>query len=413
MGPVRRWINEAGAIAFRIATCFGKIVVSNTLTSSPAPVSTAPRGTRDHAIDLLRGLALITITINHITGIAARGGMTGMPFPTLSHYGFSSAAEIFFLLSGYLVGLVYLRHDRPTDLPRFGKAMVARAGKLYAYNLALFLLVLPLVWASRKLAWITFYRYFLNGGMGSFGQFLIVYVQPFCLEILAAYMALMLLAPLFAWFLVRWPKLSLLASVAIWFISYRYSWLRLPGGTPAGDWLWNFSPGSWQLLFFGAMAAGRWRLLDAVRARVQANRWWFWGALATLAILTLMFLAQDWFDIDFYWQNKERLGALRVLHALVVCAVGLGAFWAWPGVQAMVPGRLISAIGSASLPCFVASVAISYAAGYLWVEHAPTHTAYLLLSGGSIVALILFAQLRRGLLALRLRLPHAQRTQPA
>ncbi|WCT75285.1 OpgC domain-containing protein [Sphingomonas naphthae] len=387
-------------------------MVSETVTSPPAAVSAGPRASRDHAIDLLRGLALITITVNHLTGIVVRGGMKGMPFPTLSHYGFSSAAEIFFLLSGYLVGLVYLRHDRPTDLGRFGKAMLARAGKLYAYNLALFLLVLPLVWVSRKLAWITFYRYFLNGGMGSFGQFLIVYVQPFCLEILAAYMALMLLAPLFAWGLVRWPKTSLLVSIVVWAVSYHYSWLRLPGGTPAGDWLWNFSPGSWQLLFFCAMAAGRWRLLDTVRARVQANHWYFWGALAVLAVLTLMFLSEDWFRIHFYGQNKERLGALRVFHALVVCAVGLSAFWAWPRVQTMVPGRLISAIGSASLPCFVASVAISYAAGYLWLEYDPSHTAYLLLSGASIVALILFAQLRRVLLALRLRLPDL-RAQPA
>ena len=57
----------------------------------------AARKERDQAIDILRGLALITITVNHITGFAFRLGLTGMAFPTLSHWGFSTAAEIFFM----------------------------------------------------------------------------------------------------------------------------------------------------------------------------------------------------------------------------------------------------------------------------------------------------------------------------
>ena len=381
------------------------------MVSAPAaPVPPAAAARRDSAIDMLRGLALLTITVNHITGIVVRGGLQGAPFPTLSHYGFSSAAEIFFLLSGYLVGLVYLRADRPVSLARFTRAVTARAGKLYLWNLALFLLVLPLAFASPMLAKITYFHYFLEGGFGAFAGFLGVYIQPFCLEILAAYIVLLLLAPAFAFCLLRWPKLTLAASVLVWWVSHENPWLRLPGGAPGGDWKWNFSPGSWQLIFFGALAAGRWRLLDRVRTAFAADKRWFCAALALLALLTFLFLLQAPFGFSFLGQSKERLGLLRLFHALTVCATALGFFWAWPSTQGTLLGRWVGAIGAASLPCFVASVAISYAAGLIWVELAPFYEAYLLLCVAAIVALVLFAQAKSALPALRLARLRTQAT---
>ncbi|MEH3106796.1 MAG: OpgC domain-containing protein [Sphingomonas fennica] len=359
------------------------------------------RPERDSAIDMVRGLALLTITINHLTGIAARGGMRGMPFPTLSHYGFSSAAEIFFLLSGYLVGLVYLRPERLGQRGRFARAMAARAGKLYLFNLGLFLLLIPLCLASPGLARITFFHHFFAHGAPAFAGFLALYIQPFCLEILAAYIALLLLAPAFAWALVRRPWAAAALSVAVWAVSYYHIDWRLPGGTPAGDWKWNFSPGSWQLLFFGAMAAGRVRLLDRVRAACAGDARWFALAAAALAGLTLLFFAQDWLGVTFYGQSKDRLGLLRVGHALVVCGFGLTAFWTWPRLQRGRLACLIAAVGSASLHCFVASVAISYLAGLLWVESGRGYATYLLLSAAAPIALLAFGRARQALVASR------------
>lgn len=350
---------------------------------------------RDRAIDILRGFALVTITINHLTGFAFSRGSIGMAFPTLSHWGFSSAAEIFFLVSGYLVGAVYLRDDR---LDRFVHRMVTRAGRLYLYNMLLFLMILPICWLSPELARLSFFRYFIEGGPAAWASFALLYLQPYCLEILAAYSLLMLAAPIFAWGLVRKPAVALALSLILYIGAYHLYWLKLPGGTPGGDWRWNFSPASWQFLFFGAMAAGRYRLADRLKALFLADWRWFAAAAALFATLTAIFVAQTALapvGLDFWvWgQSKVRAGPVRILHAMSVCWVVLGALWLWPGLQKGWIGRHVAMIGSCSLQAFVASVMISYAAGLIWVEFAPTYRGYMLLCVASVVALGVFVRI--------------------
>ena len=55
---------------------------------------------RDHRIDLLRGIALVMIFINHIPG-------TLWEHATSRNFGFSDAAEGFVLMSGIATGLAY------------------------------------------------------------------------------------------------------------------------------------------------------------------------------------------------------------------------------------------------------------------------------------------------------------------
>lgn len=350
---------------------------------------------RDQAIDILRGFALVTITINHLTGFAFQKGAIGMAFPTLSHWGFSSAAEIFFLVSGYLVGAVYLRDAR---LDRFAHCMIARAGRLYLYNALLFLMILPICWLSPQLARLSFFRYFIEGGPAAWASFAVMYLQPYCLEILAVYSLLMIAAPIFAWGLVRRPIVALSLSLILYVCAYHFYWLKLPGGTPGGDWRWNFSPASWQLPFFGAMAAGRYHLADRLKALFLADWRWFAAAAALFAGLTAIFVAQTALapiGLDFWvWgQSKVRVGPIRILHALSVCSFVLGALWLWPGLQKGWAGRHAAMIGSCSLQAFVASVVISYAAGLIWVEFAPTYRGYILLCLASVVALGLFVRI--------------------
>lgn len=352
---------------------------------------------RDQAIDILRGLALITITINHLTGFTYRAGLKGAPFPTLSHWGFSSAAEIFFLLSGYLIGVIYLRADRAPRLDRFAGKMFARAGRLYLYNAALFVVAAAICWHSPRLARLSFFDYFLEGGASAWLSFALLYLQPYYLEILVTYSVLMIAAPLFAWALIRKPIVAVALSLILYLCAYYFRWLNLPGGTPAGDWRWSFSPASWQFLFFGAMAAGRFRLLDRLRKQFLIDRRWLVAALILFAGLTLIFVAQTALKpigLDFWvlGQSKARLGPIRILHALSVCCAVLGVFWVWPKLQGQWLARQTAAIGSRSLQTFVASVVISYAVGLIWVEYAPTYRAYLALCVASIVALGLFAQ---------------------
>ena len=364
------------------------------MTSRDSNGSNGPRPSqRDASIDILRGLALITITINHVTGFTDRMHMVGMQFPTLTLWGFSSAAEIFFLLSGYLVGAVYLRGDRPISVAAFAANVWPRAGKLYAYNLLLFLALLPLSLLSRDLARLSFYSWFIENGPATLIDFLVLYVQPYCLEILVTYMVLLATAPAFAALMRLHPAVALVASAALYWFAHEHAWFNISGGSPVGDWRWNFNPASWQLVFFGAMAAGRSRLLARMERRAEGDWRWLIPPLLIFAALTILFLAQGWFAFEVQYQSKIRIGPVRVAHAIAVCWLIMSILWIWPRLQRTWPMRQCAVIGSNSLQTFVVSVALSYGAGFIWIEYAPTHSAYIALCVTAILLLGTFAHL--------------------
>jgi hypothetical protein len=362
-----------------------------TRENSSLSAAAKPPGQRDAAIDILRGIALITITINHITGFTDRMGMKGMQFPTLTLWGFSSAAEIFFLLSGYLVGAVYFSRAKQPTIASFADKVWRRAARLYVYNLGLFILLIPLALYSDPLSRLSFYLYFFQHEPWSYLQFLVLYIQPYCLEILVTYMVLLASAPIFALMLRLQPILAVLASIGLYWFAHETPWFNIPGGSPLGDWRWNFNPASWQLLFFVAMAAGRYRLLEWLRSATRGN-WWLLGAAWTLfAALTILFLAQRWYGFEVLFQSKVRIGPVRAAHALSVSWAIMSLFWMWPRLQRFWPARQCAVIGANSLQAFVACVAISYAAGFLWIEYARDHTTYVLLCVASVILLGLFA----------------------
>jgi len=355
------------------------------------PTGAARRSRRDGSIDILRGLALITITINHITGFTDRMRMPGMQFPTLTLWGFSSAAEIFFLLSGYLVGAVYFRADRNPTIANFSVKLWRRAGKLYIYNLGLFLVLVPLAMGSPNLARLSFYDYFLRLGPTSIIDFLTLYIQPYCLEILVTYMVLLGTAPIFAVLLRIHLFFALACSVLLYWYAHEHIWFNIVGGSPVGDWRWNFNPASWQLIFFGAMAAGRYQLLARLERRAEGNWRWLIAPLLLFIGLTLLFLAQKWFSFQVLYQSKIRISPIRVIHAISVCWLVMSILWVWPRLQTGWLMRQCAVIGSNSLQTFVVSVALSYTAGYLWIEHMPNHDAYIGLCIGTAILLGLYA----------------------
>ena len=354
-------------------------------TSGPRP------NKRDASIDILRGLALITITINHITGFTDRMHMVGMQFPTLTLWGFSSAAEIFFLLSGYLVGAVYFSAAKDPSIRQFAGKVWPRAGKLYVYNLALFVVLLPLCLFSDDLARLSFYAWFIQKGPASIVDFLILYVQPYCLEILVTYMVLLAASPVFATLLRFQPVIALAASIALYWFAHEHAWFNIIGGSPVGDWRWNFNPASWQLVFFGAMAAGRHGLLARMERRAEGDWRWLVAPVLLFTALTILFLAQGWFSFEVLYQSKIRIGPVRVVHAMSVCWLIMSILWMWPRLQQLWLMRQCAVIGSNSLQSFVVCVALSYVAGFIWIEYLPFHAAYIALCIITVVLLGLFS----------------------
>lgn len=207
---------------------------------------------RDPRLDVFRGLALATIYIDHVHG---------NPFAhlTFKNFGFSSAAEGFFLMSGVAAGLAYS--------VRFVGA--GGAGGIDS--------ILPM-WRRARVLWVTqllltacavavfgFFAYTLSApvllDMYNIGPF---FDQPIMttvaalflshhinyVDILPAYCVLLLIAPLSIWIGLRYPIGLLVGSLGLWFVAGELG-INIPS-SDRGEWMFN--PLSWQLLFnFGIL----------------------------------------------------------------------------------------------------------------------------------------------------------------
>src|SRR3712207_2110104 len=81
---------------------------------------------RDHRLDLLRGLAVCAMVVDHIAGASWLYAFSG------GNHLFVSAAEGFVFISGVTVGLVYGGRMLTNGLRSAAKALYARAWVLYA-----------------------------------------------------------------------------------------------------------------------------------------------------------------------------------------------------------------------------------------------------------------------------------------
>ncbi|MBC7942939.1 OpgC domain-containing protein [Candidatus Saccharibacteria bacterium] len=231
---------------------------------------TTTRRQRILALDLLRGLFLVVIIVNHIAWSPSL-----FEFVTGKSALFASAAEGFFAISGILVGYIYgpkiLEKTKHTV-----KRLWKRAGLLYALSIGLTLLFaasayllpegsvrLPL-W-DRSLGSFLFNTFTLRHSFG-------------WTDFLARYSLFMLLAPAVLWLIAK-HKTALvgIASVLIWFF-LRQNDLFLP-----------FS--AWQIIFvFGIMIGYH---LPAIEqwfgSKSKAVRQQTYVSLSCLSLATFVF----------------------------------------------------------------------------------------------------------------------------
>jgi hypothetical protein len=226
--------------------------------SFTAPTSVAPAGDpppyvtangRDLRLDLLRGLCVLVVVIDHISGASPLYLFTG------GGVFFTSAAEGFILISGLTAGLVYRRlMARDGLVPSMTKAL-SRAFSLYLLTVSLLLFLVPisealqLPWShgldlSRSLKFVisvlTLHHAY------PFVDVLLLYALLF----LALPLALLLIEQRRAW-------IVLLASWLIWAV---YQVYPEPATFP-----WQIESGhafpfsSWQALFFTAFLLSYYR----------------------------------------------------------------------------------------------------------------------------------------------------------
>ncbi|MFD0979564.1 OpgC family protein [Tropicimonas aquimaris] len=254
---------------------------SNAMPASAGQGIPAPRRWRDTRIDAFRGVALVMIFINH---------MPGNPYEkyTIGNWGFSDAAEGFFIMSGIAAGVAYAKGLEVTQRVRAGlwpgvAPIWRRAWTLYLVHLFLTVCVIAIFGIAAAAYGMPDLLQMHNLGAVFERPEDVLYAIPLLghqigyVNILPVYCVLLLFTPAAILMGLRRPMLLLGVSVALWFGAgwWQVSFANFPEGG-----VWFFNPLSWQLIFVIGLLIGM-RLRRGARL-VPRSRWLFGLASAFL-----------------------------------------------------------------------------------------------------------------------------------
>ncbi|MCA1777640.1 MAG: OpgC domain-containing protein [Loktanella sp.] len=254
-------------------------------------------GRRDDRIDVLRGIALVMIFINH----APRNFYETF---TIRNIGFSDAAEAFVLLAGVAAGLAYGNDFRRHDYWLGTARILRRVWTLYLVQILITVAAIAVAAAGA--------RFFGAPGMMRMHGIWVLVTDPLgfligipllthqigYVNILPIYLVLLALLPPLIWVALRWPSYLLTASLVGWAV--------------AGHYLLNFPrfPGQGGWFLWLQVLTGGFLLISAV--------WMQWPAFAQLGRSMLAAANDAGLSPVFTAFNKTYLTAPRFLHILAL-----------------------------------------------------------------------------------------------
>jgi len=299
------------------------------------PGLAAPSTPRDPRIDAFRGLALVMIIINHIPG-------NPWEALTIRNLGFSDAAEAFFIMSGIAAGIAYS--------PKVGRwlagetriwgalvPMWRRAWTLYSVQILLTVVAIGLfAWATHTFLRSEF-REIHNLGLiyeetetALIGLISLGY-QIGYVNILPAYILLLLAAPFILAAAMKAPWVTIAVSGIVWLVAGAYE-LNIPNSPGGGGWF--FSPLAWQFIFVIGLVIG---IHHRQNARLVAVRWPLFALAAGFLVLSFVWshvpavadvmnhkmaqLGNLGAPSNITTQIKTYLAAPRLLHVLALVYV--------------------------------------------------------------------------------------------
>ncbi len=368
-------------------------------TNVSLPTTSRMPSQRDPRLDVLRGLALVMIFINHVPGNFYEQF-------TSRNFGFSDAAEGFVLMAGISAGLAYSSDFRAT-LPWRGLARVwNRAWTLYLVHLLITFAALGIaaalaVWAQAPgLIWKHGMGYLFDDPLGFLIGIPTLGFQIGYANILPLYFVLLMVAPLLIWGAVRKPLWVLAASIAVWAISSHLR-LNLPKYPINGG--WQFSPLTWQLLFVLGLVTGiaakqgrafvrhsRVLMTAAVAMLLLSLVWMNWPAFGKAGNHVLWLANQNGVPGFMTAFSKPYLNVPRLLHLLALFYV-LASWGTVRRVCASPVGAPFALLGRQALPVFALLSVLAYLLQGIKTETGEDILLDSLMLGGSIALLFALA----------------------
>lgn len=316
------------------------------------------------ALDMLRGYALVCIMLDHMPIGVLRN-------ITLANFTVFDAAELFVLLSGFLVGMVWIKVEEKQGSAAAQWRFLKRAYQVWlalvigAVLLALLSHVLFWFKINHTAVWFQYSRWIVDNPLGYMATVALMWMQPNLLDVLALYVVLIITVPLTVPFLLRMPFLAMGVSVAVWFFAAPLNSL-VPNQRPGGL---LFNPFGWQLLFFIGIALG------AFRSRIMPVLKRYSGLLTLASIGVLLFglaiivawrigapakpfaalLKMIYGEIDKWSLDGLRL--MSIMAASWLVAVPLARYFEWMANTTL--GRDLAEIGRGGLWSFIVCVLLS------------------------------------------------------
>ena len=393
--------------------------------SSHAPVprpdlgaTSGSGGTRDRELDFLRGVAIVFVVVNHITLPSA------YRLVTVERIGPVTGAEIFVLLSGVVLGLVYRRRvERGWRVAI--QALYRRAAKLYVASVAVVASVyvlglLPGIDVGAVSSYVderTGREYDLYPGQGLelVANVLTLEAGPAQFNVMGLYVVMLLVAPLLLWLLVRRHTLLLLA------LSWAtYGLFKLFPATPLPAQSENAFPFLiWQLLVVHGVVVGfhRARILELMQTRAGRI------VLATAAAGFGAFVFFAWNSPWAYVPEEARLRLIpeatynsiyeslferrtldvgRLLALMCAVTVGYAALRRFRDRVQATAGRFFVPLGAATLYVFILHVYFVLAVAQFpsletrgWIVATAVHTGALAVLWAMVRSRFLFGLIPR------------------
>lgn len=315
-------------------------------------------GYRDIRIDFFRGLALLTIFINHIPG-------NFYSKFTHQNFGFSDSAEIFVFLAGFVAALAYFpRFMQGQALPQSYRA-VRRAGQIYMAHIvsvvaaiALFALAAEHFGNPALARQINIAPILDDPARGLLGVVLMSHQLGF-FNILPMYVVFLVILPVIMLLARVDLRLALGASGALYLANALFG-LNMPQYPTGGSWFFN--PIAWQFLFTLGFVAGA---LARQGTPVPFHRTIFWAAAGFLALSLFWRIAGfhlpaayvPWPEALFGF-SKTHEALFRLVHVLALIYVfvysPLGAL-----ARRIPADNIVAVVGRHSLPIFCAGSLLS------------------------------------------------------
>jgi hypothetical protein len=271
-------------------------------------------GQRVVSIDFWRGVALLTIFVDHIPGNV-------FDKITYRNFGFSDAAEVFVFLAGTSCALAYLARFDMARAARQTVKIMLRVLTLYTSHLAIMLaggaVVAYAVLAGGDTRFLTALHFdvFVTDPLHALIGMVTLGYQPAYLNILPLYVVLLAMAPVII-VLARIRLLyAVLASGALYVASGTFDW-HLP--VYPGQGAWFFNPLAWQFLFTLGLCLGT----GIVNGRAVPRSRVLTGLAVAYVLLSLVWIRLGiWAPFDlrplppFLWDfDKTNLSLPRLLH---------------------------------------------------------------------------------------------------